>query len=158
MRKIYKGFSFGESKFLDFDFMEVEGANEKAEFLMSVQNKPVHMGLMESFGSEKDNQEREKDVTRLLNLKEQYAYHFAELVKIKAIQKEHQKFKELVSKKSRQMVDDMNRSETVKTLDDCLLMRIDCFTFRKLILPLIKEDLSMKLFCLQRLQIFQVGV
>jgi hypothetical protein len=50
MRKIYEGFSFGESKFLDLELLEIETLEEKAEVIKSFQNRPIDLALLKSFG------------------------------------------------------------------------------------------------------------
>ena len=78
-------------------------------------------------------------------------------VKLKAIQREQEKFKSTVVQNSRQMVENIKRSELVKAIGDTLLLRISCSHFATLILPLIQKELDVKLFCLQRLQFLSVA-
>lgn len=73
-------------------------------------------------------------------------------VKLKAIQREQEKFKSTVVQNSRQMVENIKRSELVKAVGNCLVLRISSYQFSKLVLPLIQQELDVKLFCLQRLQ------
>src|SRR3990167_1990688 len=49
------------------------------------------------------------------------------------------------------MVDSINRNETVRTAEESLVMKIDSFAYKRLLFPLFRKDLEIKLFCLQRI-------
>ena len=94
---------------------------------------------------------------QLLSLKEGYLNHYLQLIKVKAIFKEELKFKASITKSMHHVVECISRNEAVRTNEECLLLKIDCFVFRKLVLPLIREDLEVKLFCLKNLPFFSVN-
>jgi len=97
-----------------------------------------------------------KDVDRIERLRENYGNHYLQCVKLKAIQKEQERFRCSVIQNSRQVAENVKRSEMVKCVEDCVFLRISSGTFNELILPLIREELDVKLFCLQRLQLLSV--
>lgn len=89
-------------------------------------------------------------------LKEEYTSHFVQAVKLKAIQKEQERFKCSVIENSRKVAEKIKRSEMVKCIDDCVFLRIAFNSFSDIILPLIKQELDVKMFCLHKLQFLAV--
>lgn len=99
-----------------------------------------------------------ENISDLMGLKESYISHFLQLNKIKAIFKEEQKFKASITRDLQQVVECVKRDESVRTAEDSFLLKIDSFTFRRLVLPIIRQDLEVKLFCIKKLPFFSVDI
>ncbi len=76
---------------------------------------------------------------------------------MKSIHKEQERFKCSVIENSRRIAEKMKKSEMVKCKEPCAFLRICYASFKTIILPLIEQDLDVKLFCLHRLQFLNVG-
>lgn len=94
--------------------------------------------------------------TDLQRLKEDYTSHFVQAVKLKSIHKDQERFKCSVIENSRRISEKIKKSEMAKCIEPCVLLRINYNAFKTLILPLIEQDLEVKLFCLHRLQFLSV--
>ena len=112
---------------------------------------------MNHFGMEFYNPVLNKDIPSLTKLKEEYTSHFVQAVKLKAIQKEQERFRCSVIENSRKVAEKIKRSEMVKCINDCVFLRIAFNSFSNIILPLIKEELDVKMFCLHKLQFLTVA-
>jgi len=145
VREVGPGFSFGEGKFFTMQGMESSSIESLAAFIRKFQNRPV---------SEEDLDKlvMNKDIPSLNRLKEEYTSHFVQAVKLKAIQKEQERFRCSVIENSRRVAEKIKRSEMVKCIDDCVFLRIAFNSFSNIILPLIKEELDVKMFCLHKIQ------
>lgn len=97
-------------------------------------------------------------IPQLEKLKEEYNTHFVQAVKLKAIQKEQERFRCSVIENSRKVAEKIKKSEMVKCVEPCTFLRIAFKSFEDIILPLIKEELDVKLFCLHKLQFLSVRV
>lgn len=100
---------------------------------------------------------KRKDLGGLNKLKEEYTSHFVQAVKLKAIHKEQERFKCSVIENSRRVAEKIKRSEMVKCMEPCVFLRIAFDSFSSIILPLIREELDVKIFCLHKLEFLSVN-
>lgn len=137
--------------------MDSTSIESLAYFIRKFQNKPVSDQNLEEFGMV-CSLVQTCNLQDLQKLKEEYTSHFVQAVKLKSIHKDQERFKCSVIENSRRIAEKIRKSEMAKCIEPCVFLRISYLSFKSLILPLIEEDLDIKLFCLHRLQFMSVPI
>jgi CRP-like cAMP-binding protein len=144
-RRIQAGFSFGEAKFISLKSVMPQSISNNIKFVKTFQSRPVKEEAINEF-------DREEGFEKLFSMRDSYSVHLMQLSKLKAINKEQKLFADTVRNSNKETIENIRRNETVRTMnEELVVLKIDCFSFRRLVLPLIGEELGIKLFCLKRL-------